>query len=130
VLHKAAEIEVLSLDPSEGEDNKAGDAFHGWKVLGKTTVQEKAVRKKIAAAVARGVALAPKLAAKCFEPRHGIRATYRGTTVDFVICYECSQIEVYYGKRNANVRTDSSSEPSLDRILKRAGVPLAQKPKK
>jgi hypothetical protein len=28
---------------------------------------------------------------KCFDPRHGIRVTRGGVTVDFVICFQCFQ---------------------------------------
>src|SRR5262245_37894829 len=50
ILQKAEAFEVYSL---------AGDAvkdeFHGYKVLGKTTVKDAKTREKVAAAIAKGV---------------------------------------------------------------------------
>src|SRR5262249_31812235 len=112
ILQKAEQIELLSLDP-DFDTGKVKDGFRGWKVLGKTTLKEAKERKKLLDAVETGVAEAGKFGAKCFDPRHGIRATADGKTVDLVICYACSWIYVYYDKdpdRKAAVVTSNKQE--------------------
>src|SRR5262245_44881959 len=86
VLEKADSYELLSLDPGV-KGVKGG--FHGWKVLGKTTVKDKKVRGQVLAALKKGVADSDGRVAKCFIPRHGVRATHGGKTVELVICFEC-----------------------------------------
>jgi hypothetical protein len=128
ILDKATEYEIYSLDPSvEG----VKDGFHGWKVLGKTTVKD-AKRTDLLKALAKGVDENKGEAAKCFIPRHGIRARDGDKTVDLVICFQCLQVYVYYDKsekRDAMFLTSRSPEESFDSVLKAAGVPLASKAK-
>src|SRR5262249_36926151 len=124
VLEKADSYELLSLDPgTEG----VKDGFHGWKVLGKTTVKDKKARALVLGALKKGVAERGR-PWKCFEPRHGPRATHGGTTVELVICFECGQVVVHVGKAESKVWTSPSPEPTLDKVPKDAGVKLAPKP--
>jgi hypothetical protein len=127
-LEEAKELELYSLDPTSREE-KPKDAFHDWKVLGKTTLK-KDDAKSAAAAVLQGVADSKGIAANCFDPRHGVRVTDAdGTTYDFVICFQCLQVKVYAGgKELAGALTAESPQPKLDKLLKDAGVPLAPKP--
>jgi hypothetical protein len=121
-LEKADAIEVLSLDPRGGDDSKA--AFHDYKVLARATVKEADARKAVVDAVNKGVAESDGSIAKCFEPRHGLHVVYDGKTYDFVICYQCTQIEVYADKADEpeTVGTSAASRPALDAALKRAGA--------
>jgi hypothetical protein len=128
-LEKADQIELLSIDPSKGDD-KPNNAFHGYKVLGKTTVK-KDDAKTLSAAVLKGVADSDGTVAKCFEPRHGVRVVVDDKAYDFVICFQCSQIEVFAGDKKLGVTpTAKTAEPALDKLLKDAGVGLAPKPEK
>src|SRR5262245_42140473 len=68
VLEKADSYELLSLDPDKGG---LKDGFHGWKVLGKTTVKDMKTRVRVLNALKKGVADSDGAAAKCFLPRHG-----------------------------------------------------------
>jgi hypothetical protein len=130
VLEKAEQIELLSLHPDRPLDKPKED-FHGWKVLGKTVVKDAETRKKLVAALARGVKENKGEAALCFNPRHGIRATHDGKTADFVICFECFHGRVYVGdKELKGFLTTDSPEKEFDKVLTDAKVPLAEKPKK
>ena len=87
---------LISLDPNlEPKDGKDADRFHGWKVLGQTTIKDADVRKKVLDAVLKGIQENKGEAANCFQPRHGLHATHEGKTVDLVICFECLQIRAY-----------------------------------
>jgi hypothetical protein len=128
MLEKADQFELLSLDPRPQQE-KPKDDFHGWKVLGKTTVKDADVRQKLVAALKKGVAENTGIVAACFNPRHGIRVTVDGKTADFVICFECYQVQVFVGdKKGDGFLTTNSPQPTFDGVLRDAKVPLAEKP--
>ena|ERR1700722_1663745 len=129
ILENATEYEVYSLDSDPGEGDK--DGFHRWKVLGKTTVTNEKKRTTLLEALSKGVADNKGEAAKCFIPRHGLRATHDGKTVDLVICFQCMQVYVYddpkSDKKTKTFLTTGSPEEAFDKVLKDAGVTLAKK---
>ncbi len=130
ILEKADKFELLSLSPEHVQE-KPKDGFHGWRVLGKTAVTEADARKNLVAAFKKGVADNKGIAAACFNPRHGIRATHDGKSVDFVICFECYQVQTYVGdKREKGFLIADSPASTFDAVLKEAKVPLAEKAKK
>jgi hypothetical protein len=129
-LEKADQMELLSTDPASQQE-KPKDDFHGWKVLGRTQIKDADTRKKLVAALKKGVGENDGMAAACFHPRHGIRATQGSKTTDFVICFECFQVQVYAGeKRDGSFLTTDSPQPVFDQVLREAGVPLAEAAKK
>ena len=66
---------------------------------------------------------------KCFEPRHGLRVVYDGKTIDFLICFECLQIEIFNGTNlESGVLVSSSPQALFDKLLRDANIPLAPKP--
>jgi hypothetical protein len=104
-------------------DQKPKDGFRGWNVYGKTELKTAESRKKVL-----GVAQAarPGHGAKCFDPRHAIRATTDGKSVDLLICFECHWVYVFPGEGGETVRlTIGDHQAVLDQILKDADVPLA-----
>ena len=63
--------------------------------------------------------------AMCFEPRHGIRATYSSNdTVDFLICFSCGQYCVYKnGKQWRNYFSITAAARDIfNESLQRAGI--------
>jgi len=126
ILDRAEQLELFSLDPEL--DRKAGkDGFHGWKVLGQTVVKDAPARKQVVGSLYNGIAENTGNGAKCFDPRHGVRATVEGKTVDLVICFECSWVYVYYdreGDRQGVAITTGKPQAVFDKVLKDAGVPL------
>ena len=129
ILEKAEQFELLSLDPAvEGVKGKEG--FHGWKILGKTMVKDAAVRKEIVTALDKGIAESDGNGAKCFDPRHGIRAQRDGKTVELVICFECMQVQGYLDKSeksDVHFLVTKTPQDAFDKVLKAAGVKLAPK---
>ena len=135
VLEKAMEWELLALDPfTEKPDPK--DAFRKWKVLGKTAVKAADSRKTLLAALDKGIADKAEQKRKerekgivtesgCFQPRHGIRATAGGQTVEVLICFECTPVEFFLGERKGAAFTDESPQDAFDKVLKDAGVSVA-----
>jgi hypothetical protein len=126
ILEKADEFELYSLDPDRTKE-KPKDAFHGWKVLGKTAIKDKKDRERVLAAVFKGVADSDGSVAACFNPRHGIRAVKGETTVELVICFECLSLEIWQGEKRSTALTAHTPQPALDKVLKDAGVTLPKR---
>jgi hypothetical protein len=122
ILEHADQFELLSLNPrlQEGPRERS---FHGYLVLGKTVVRDAEDQKYIVSAFERGVAENGGVAAACFNPRHGIRANSGGRRVDFVICFECRQVQVF-GPVNSQFLISASPQQFFDQILRAANVPL------
>jgi hypothetical protein len=129
MLEKADQLELLSLDPDETKE-KPKDAFHGWRVLGQTTVKDAETRKKLVAALQKGVAENDGTVARCFNPRHGIRVTRDGKTADFVICFECYQVKAFAGDKPHQFLVTRSPQPAFDQVLMDAKVPLPEPARK
>jgi hypothetical protein len=127
VLDKADSIDLLSLDPSDRREKQVNFVqaeFHGWTVLGQTTLKGDD-RKAILEAIARGIKESDGSVAPCFIPRHGVRATADGKTVDLVICFQCLQIQAFLGdQRSGGALTTRGPLPAFDKALKDAKVPL------
>jgi hypothetical protein len=128
ILEKAEQIVLLSVDPEKPETVPPND-FHGWKVLGKTSITDPEVRRDLMDAFKKGVDdYKPGPIPACFNPRHGIQASYNGKTVDFIICFQCEQLgSLVNGKDSYGLRTTRSAQPIFNKILTEAKVPLPQK---
>jgi hypothetical protein len=133
VMQSADHYELFSLDPEPPElkrertDDVDSEKFHGWIVMGRTVIDSEATRKILNEALDTGAKETGLGAAACFNPRHGIRMNRGHETVDFVICFQCSHVEIY--QRDEKLRgffVTSSPQPAFDGVLREAGVPLAK----
>ena len=130
ILEKASQFELLSIGHGPYQKKPAED-FHEWPVIGKTTVEDSNTRNRLVAALEKGVEENKGDVMKCFNPRHGIRATHDGKTVDFVICFECFQALVYVtGEKEQRFLITASPAPVFNQTLQHAKVPLAREPGK
>lgn len=128
VLENADRFELLSLAPERQQEKSKGE-FDGWTVLGKTLIPDAEGRRRLLAALEKGIKEHDGPVAACFNPRHGVRATHQGKAADLVICFECVQGQVYVaGKREGGFLTTRSPEPVFDRALRDAKVPLGPRP--
>jgi hypothetical protein len=129
-LQEADQIELLSLDPRQSDNGSLKDGFHGWKVLGKTMIENADTKKSVISALERGFAEGSN-PAKCFNPRHAIHASHNEKTVDIIICFECRQFLIYLDNQQGEyLLIGASPEPVLDKALTEANVRLAPKPKR
>lgn len=91
-LFGANEFELLALDPMES----AAGEFHRFVVLGRKTISDPEAKARVLKALKECM---PELndgeQKACFEPRHGIRVRGVETTFDFVVCFECSIVDVF-----------------------------------
>jgi hypothetical protein len=130
ILEKAGQFELLSIGHGPSSKNPTED-FHGWPVIGKTTVKDPDTRNRLVAALDKGVEENKGDSMKCFNPRHGIRVTHDGKTADFVICFECFQVMVYVtGEKEQRFLITASPAPVFNQTLQQAKVPLAREPDK
>ena len=126
-IEKAKEFELYSLDPFPEKRVDQKNNFRRWSILGSTVIKDPETRdrmiKQFKAAVAehRG---GPK---QGFIPRHGIRVVHDGSTHEFVVSFECSQVRWYIdgNPSNAFLISDSAQEP-FDAALREANVRLSE----
>jgi hypothetical protein len=132
-LESGEPFELLSLDPlatmresrSKQEEAKSGERFHGWKVLGRAQVRDGHARTRLLTALKQGVGENDGKSAMCFVPRHGIRVKHDGQVVDFVICFQCFQVQVFVeGAPADGFLVTGSPQRAFDQALRDAGVPL------
>jgi len=131
VFQNSDRFVLLSLDPELGgmptklsEQNE----FHGFRILGQTTLTDPEIRDEIRRAYYDGIA-ADGFAAACFSPRHGIRAEKEGRQLDLVICFQCSTVRIFTGgpgdgENGYRVIIGERPRATFDRILTEHGVPL------
>ncbi len=126
-LERGAELELYSLHPLYFEGT-ATDYFHDFMVLGKTPVNDIALRNQLFAAFNVGIKQAERMEDwdDDFVPRHGLRVKLDGQTIDFVIDFEFGQVSAYVdGTGKGGFVTSPSPQPEFNKVLTAAGVELA-----
>jgi hypothetical protein len=105
---------------------KGKTGFHEHKPLGSVEVKDKNARKKLVDALLSGIAKSePADLGLCFRPRHGLRATAGGKTVEMVICFQCWAVLVYVDdKYTCTLATQRDPAAVFNQFLKDAKVPL------
>jgi hypothetical protein len=129
VLRQATALELLALSfdaPTTPELLADPQRFHGFEVLGRTTVTDEATRTQALDLIGRACRENDGMIAACFSPRHGVRAVHGGRTVDLVICFECYSLHVYADGALAQYGDLArSQEPELSALYRAAGLPIA-----
>jgi hypothetical protein len=127
-LEKAERFELLSIRPARIEKTEGAFNFHGWEVIGRTFVREPGQRKKLVASLRTGIEENSGIGAACFRPRHGIRVTEKGKVTDFIICFECYQMQVYVDDRpQKSILVTRTPEQMFNAALTAAKLPLSDK---
>ena len=101
----SGEMTLLSLDPDQSRQGP--ETFHGYDALGDSLEEP-------------GAALA-----KCFHPHHGVRAVLNGLTVEWVICFECFQVNLYCDGTKSRCGIAEGGRSYLNRLLRWSTVPMA-----
>jgi hypothetical protein len=126
ILDSPDDFELISLDPDH-EAPKAKDQFHGWNVLGKVSITDRGEQATLRQALYQGVRENKDgMVAGCFIPRHGLRVTRDGKTVELVICFQCMSMQVF-GVKTRSLLTTSSPANVFNEVLRDKGVPLPTK---
>lgn len=125
VLEHPDEVTIYSLE-TEGAKN----AFHGYKILGSTKLQDQQSQQAISQGLKRSSY--PKNNSLCFfQPHHGIRFRNGKHFLDYVICCHCAQIKIVYNDeywKNMLVccSTNLDLEALLNRTLLQQNIPQSK----
>jgi hypothetical protein len=126
-LQEANQYELLSLDPKDPGPSSPG-RFHGWRVLGRTTITDPHLRKQLNDSLRAGAREETMPSGCIIQPRHGIRLLRGDKVVDLAICFQCTDVEVFEGEqRSGGFLVSKSPEPVFDQVLRAAGIPRAEK---
>jgi hypothetical protein len=115
---------LYSLEPWE-EAGPGESTLHGFKIIGQLNL-DRDLEKAVAAHFKAAIATWDGTGAGCFDPRHALTVTSGGKTYDFLLCYECGELEIFSGKRMiADMRARGTGE-ALNAILSAHKVPLSR----
>jgi hypothetical protein len=129
-LESADRVTLFSIDGRD-EDQRGpgtGETLHGYPVLGKVVVTDPAEKQRLAAAVREGIAAEGVMEARCFLPRHVVRAEHGDQVTDYVICFHCQNYVLHTGSRFDSPRTKPISNhvrPTIEKPLLDANIPIA-----
>lgn len=130
VLARAVVVELLSLDSSEGRDRHwetmcQGWCFHDWPVLGTTRLTEPGEVATVREELGRWLAAPePEAVALCFSPRHGVRVREGEHVYDFVVCYECGELDLHVDFSDDAVQKFRAGDQGLlDALFRAHDVP-------
>jgi hypothetical protein len=125
-LDQAEVFELYSLNSF-----KPGEGFHGFSVLGKKEIKSDKDRKKLLEVLRLGVEDNYGFVSPCFSPRHGIRLKKGAETIDLVICFQCSSVQVFKNdKKDQGFLISDGPQKTFNAVLKAAGVKLPTPPMK
>jgi hypothetical protein len=127
-LENIQKLELISVmpevDPSSILNPGESKPFHGHLVLGRLDVQNQSAIQEIIGAL--NGSLAAPISNKCiFFPRHALQVFYKDSEVDYLICYQCGDVEKFRGDHPESLSIEKSSKNVLDRYLTAAKIPLA-----
>ena len=125
IFENSKTLQLYSLNPSWNlVKQKKTTLFHGYQVLGaaRLTPEEASQARRY---FYDGLSGEDRRAA-CFSPRHGLRATHNGRSLDLVICFHCAQSHLYIGgKRAGGAHIDPGTQPAFDALLRSHGLPAS-----
>ena len=112
LLAAASELTLFAIDPHR---DASGPELHGFPIRKTVTIPREEI-PRVAGAVASGLGRGPE--ANCFEPHHALRVASMGQSLELVICFACSEVEVYRGGQRVGwLATDGTAEAILARYL-------------
>ncbi len=127
-LASADSVVLYSLEPwtenPEADRNWKGAKFHGYNCLG----QLRLTGQQAQTAIAEFKKAIPKEEgpmAMCFDPHHALRVVSGHHTYDFLLCFQCAQMEVYEDNKEIADLSASGSPDVLNGIFKKAGIPIS-----
>lgn len=152
-FYEASSVELLSIHPSdvviEVDPSEPASvvrkplttplgSFHEYPILGSVRVSDAdelaSIRQAVADLERDGEAWSGGVSA-CFSPRHCLRVSTSSGTTELLICYECTQVEIYSdGQRVGDIyfarhgTAHAATPDRLNAVLKKHSIPLAAPP--
>ena len=93
ILEQAEKIEMFEIAgymearPPKSEQNQP-ERFQDFRIKKKVTITDASLKQQILDGLFYAASTSDS-GAMCFSPAHGVRATYKGESVDLVICFMC-----------------------------------------
>jgi hypothetical protein len=128
-LLTAEKFDLLSLNPKRVEADAVSltnEPFHRHQVLGQSPVTDRKMREELVQSLADGIKHNRRIASKCFNPRHGIRARRGTNTLDLVICFECGTLQWYRDQAKDGAFVNGDPEKIFNAALQQLKLPLAK----
>ena len=126
-LEHAEEAYLVSIDRPKESRGFELPKLDEYVVLGQTKLSIED-RGRLAEELRLAVKDWEGAAAGCFKPRHRLRLIHHGATYEFVVCFECSNAELYKNGKIVSMlylgQARKHSQPFND-ILKVAKIKLA-----
>lgn len=124
VARHAEAFEILALNPRGDAPVGEAESFFGHPITARAKVTDPAAQQRIMDIVEKGMGQWAT-EAKCFNPRHGIRAVRGGDKVEIAICYECKNAEISVGGETTHTTT-GDVRAELDKEFAALGVKTAE----
>ena len=122
-------VVLYSLDPIKHTDSVEPEkTFHEYIIRGRADIIDAAERRALVQTLARGARDAtPNMTHACFNPRHGLRVEQGSYAADFVICFECLQVQACGFQPADFFLTSAAPQPTFDESLRHHNLPLPEK---
>jgi len=91
--------------------------FHRYPVLGGVEITSLEEKTNLLNAFTKGIRESDGQVAACFNPRHGLRIVDGTVTNDFVICFECLQVQAYGFSGGHDFLTSGSPSGTFNKVL-------------
>jgi hypothetical protein len=127
-----AKLFLYSLDPHdvsrfEGKlPENSAKSFHWMPILGSVEIIPLQEKTNLLGALAKGVRESDGLEANCFDPRHGLRIVTKTATNDFVMCFECLQVQASGFPSSGNFLTSGSPAGTFNKFLDKYKIKKAE----
>jgi hypothetical protein len=127
-LNSPESVMLYSLEPwtenPDDQKNWKGAKFHYYICLGQTALTGDAA-KVVITEFRKAIPEERGPMAMCFDPRHALSIVSNHHTYDFLLCFQCAQMEICEDEKEIANLSASGSADVLNGILKKAGIPLS-----
>lgn len=92
--------------------------LHEWPILQSCSITSLATREQLFKALDDGIDQWSGTPIDCFNPRHGIRVESDGVNVDYLICFQCQNYQIWEGDKHVSGgMTTASPKSTFDSVL-------------
>jgi hypothetical protein len=129
IFDNAETLEVLLLKPSHPAGKfklNSQDKYLGMEILGRAVVRDAKVKRDLLDSLYASIAsVSFGDQYMCIEPKHGLRASYKGKTAALLISFRCQNFYTYTADDQTHPPLNAiskSAQSVFDKILKGANI--------
>lgn len=130
ILSNPDSFTLYSVLPVWTDDKTKGELFRNHQVLGRVKIKNAGDQRKLVVVLDKALTQGREFFSmpKCFDPRHGIRATKGTNELDLLVCFECTGIHAYLnqGTNQDYIFYSITAEPknAFNEALRAGGVAI------